>query len=70
MTDALHWLGSFFPRYGSLALSLALVLAIAGLLLRAIGGKTAASLAPTVLRVAGVVFVAFVLMAAFHAFRF
>lgn len=69
MHDALDWLASWFPKYGVLAICLAAIFGIAGLIARAIGTPLTVATASWLFKLAGVSFAAFVLMAIFYAFR-
>jgi len=68
MHDTMEWLASFFPKWGGRALGIAIIFAVAGTTCRWIG-DAASPFSRTLLCLAGIAFVAFVLMAAFWAFR-
>jgi ABC-type multidrug transport system permease subunit len=67
MHDALEWLASFFPKYGTRALCLAVLFALAAWVCSMIA--PARPCVPWLWKLAAACFVAFVLMACFFAFR-
>jgi hypothetical protein len=67
MRDALDWLAGFFPKYGVRALCLAVVFVVAGWVCAQIAA--ARPCATWLYRLAGLLFIAFVLMACFYAFK-
>jgi hypothetical protein len=67
MHDTLDWLASFFAKYGARAICVAAIFAIAGWICSMIG--TAKPYSAWLFRLAGLSFVAFILMAIFSAFR-
>lgn len=69
MHDALDWLASWFPKYGVIAICLAAVFGVFGLVARAIGSPLTVPVAAWLFKLAGLSFAAFVLMAIFYAFR-
>lgn len=64
MHDALAWLASLFQKYGTRAICLAVVFVVAGWICAQV--PAARPCAAWLYRLAGLAFVAFVLMAAFY----